>query len=85
MAHSIIVLLVNALQFRDVHKRSSDSLCQMLLPHKLVETLHFPARVGLAFDGQHIQVASNNIIHLGVRSFGGILPIIQFMLRTWQI
>ena len=53
MTHCIVVLFVYVFQVGKVLQCATNGIRQMLLAHKLIQTLHLAADTCLAFDGQH--------------------------------
>ena len=51
VTQSTIIFLIEILQLGIVLQRATDGLRQMLLSHKLIQTLHLSADVCLTFDG----------------------------------
>ena len=50
VTQSTIIFLIEILQLGIVLQRATDGLRQMLLAHKLIQTLHLAADARLAFD-----------------------------------
>ena len=51
VTQSTIIFLIEILQLGIVLQRATDGLRQMLLSHKLIQTLHLSADARLTFDG----------------------------------
>ena len=64
MAERIFIPFVKMLQLCEVLQRASDGFCKVFLVHKLVQALHFTAYTRFTLDGEHLQVAGYDVVHL---------------------